>query len=348
MKKKRFSEEQKLSILREADSGDKTIVEFCRTHGISDVTFYVWRRKLGEMSEIVAIKQKLLETFDKWRERYAGDKAETRPPEKVDIAEAFDQWVSAGTSQSAGADRRRTDWAGNEILKLVRQQLAYRFGTNYGGNLGKLLRQQLIEPKQNIPWHKWDRKTCGSIDRELEHAMQSHLVNQLMKFATDNAQSAIRADLDKIGIALKSHPRQKAFRGGNWRIIVAWLCNLMILFVSAFMCDYGKSKRFVVSKSLGMLRKFPIAFRRARVVGGVGPCSSTFICASAVHTRRNGRSFRKPHEPNPMQHEKKMSILWIFWMRITGRRAGSATSRMAGASRLRANKSRLGRGDPAK
>ena len=40
MKKKRFSGEKMISILREADSGDKTIVELCRRHGISDVTFY--------------------------------------------------------------------------------------------------------------------------------------------------------------------------------------------------------------------------------------------------------------------------------------------------------------------
>ena len=51
MKKKRFSEEKMVSILREADTGDKTIVELCRVHGISDVTFYAWRRKFGPMSE---------------------------------------------------------------------------------------------------------------------------------------------------------------------------------------------------------------------------------------------------------------------------------------------------------
>ena len=51
MKKKRFSEEKMVSILREADTGDKTIVELCRRHGISDVTFYAWRRKFGRMSE---------------------------------------------------------------------------------------------------------------------------------------------------------------------------------------------------------------------------------------------------------------------------------------------------------
>ena len=178
--------------------------------GVADsASLYVGGRpswKDGKLApaDSAAIKQKLLETFDKWRDRHAGDKAKTHVPEKADIAKVFDQWAAGTPDQTLGADRWRADWAGKEILKLVRQQLAHRFGTNYGANLGKLLSQQRIEPKQSIPWHKWNRKTCDSIDRELEHEMQSHLVKQLIEFATDNAQSAIRADLHKIGAALKS------------------------------------------------------------------------------------------------------------------------------------------------
>ncbi len=59
--KKRFSEEQMVSILREADTGDKTIVELCRAHGISDVTFYAWRRKFGQMSETAVRRLRELE-----------------------------------------------------------------------------------------------------------------------------------------------------------------------------------------------------------------------------------------------------------------------------------------------
>ena len=49
--KKRFSEEQIVGILREAETGKKTIGELARTHGISEPTFYAWRRKYGAMSE---------------------------------------------------------------------------------------------------------------------------------------------------------------------------------------------------------------------------------------------------------------------------------------------------------
>jgi putative transposase len=49
--KKRFSEEQIVAILREAESEGKTVAQLCRTHGVSEPTFYNWRRKFGAMSE---------------------------------------------------------------------------------------------------------------------------------------------------------------------------------------------------------------------------------------------------------------------------------------------------------
>ena len=49
--KKRFSDEQIVAILREAESGQKTVAETCRAHGVSEPTFYTWKRKLGSMAE---------------------------------------------------------------------------------------------------------------------------------------------------------------------------------------------------------------------------------------------------------------------------------------------------------
>jgi putative transposase len=49
--KKRFTQEQIVAILREAESGQKPVGEICRKHAISAPTFYVWRRKYGSMAE---------------------------------------------------------------------------------------------------------------------------------------------------------------------------------------------------------------------------------------------------------------------------------------------------------
>jgi putative transposase len=53
MKGKRFSEEQIISVLKEAEAGAKT-ADLCRRHGITEQTFYRWKSKYGglEVSEI--------------------------------------------------------------------------------------------------------------------------------------------------------------------------------------------------------------------------------------------------------------------------------------------------------
>ena len=53
--KKRFSEEQLISILREAEAG-VSARELCRKHAISDSTFYTWRKKFGDM-EVPEVKR---------------------------------------------------------------------------------------------------------------------------------------------------------------------------------------------------------------------------------------------------------------------------------------------------
>ncbi len=61
MKSKRFTEEQIIGILKQAQSGMK-IVDLCRMHGISDATFYNWRSKYGGMEVSDAKRLKDLES----------------------------------------------------------------------------------------------------------------------------------------------------------------------------------------------------------------------------------------------------------------------------------------------
>ena len=48
--KKRFSEEQIIGFLREADKG-VPVKELCRRHGFSDASYYLWRSKYGGMDK---------------------------------------------------------------------------------------------------------------------------------------------------------------------------------------------------------------------------------------------------------------------------------------------------------
>jgi putative transposase len=61
MGKRGHSEEEILRVLREAESGD-TVVEICRKHGISQQSFYLWKKKyaglgLQELRELRQLRE---------------------------------------------------------------------------------------------------------------------------------------------------------------------------------------------------------------------------------------------------------------------------------------------------
>lgn len=58
--KKRFSEEQIIGFLREADAG-MPVKDLCRRHGFSDASYYLWRGKFGGLSVSEARRLKALE-----------------------------------------------------------------------------------------------------------------------------------------------------------------------------------------------------------------------------------------------------------------------------------------------
>jgi putative transposase len=60
MKRKRFTEEQIIGILKEHELGAKT-ADVCRKHGISEATFYKWKSKYGGMDVSEAKRLKALE-----------------------------------------------------------------------------------------------------------------------------------------------------------------------------------------------------------------------------------------------------------------------------------------------
>lgn len=61
MKRKRFTEEQIIGVLKEHELGAKT-ADLCRKHGISEATFYNWKSKFGGMDVSEAKRLKQLES----------------------------------------------------------------------------------------------------------------------------------------------------------------------------------------------------------------------------------------------------------------------------------------------
>ena len=76
MKKSKFSEEQIIGILREAE-GNTPVKAVCARHNISEPTFYKWRSKYGGMDVSEARRLRSLEEENNRLKRVVADQAVT-------------------------------------------------------------------------------------------------------------------------------------------------------------------------------------------------------------------------------------------------------------------------------
>jgi putative transposase len=60
--KKRFSDEQIVRVLREAETKDMAVIDLCKRHNITVQTFYRWRNQFGGMDVADTRKLKDLES----------------------------------------------------------------------------------------------------------------------------------------------------------------------------------------------------------------------------------------------------------------------------------------------
>lgn len=72
MKKSKFSEEQIIGILREAE-GDTPVKAVCARHNLSEATFYKWRSKYGGMDVNEARRLRSLEEENNQLKRAVAD-----------------------------------------------------------------------------------------------------------------------------------------------------------------------------------------------------------------------------------------------------------------------------------
>ena len=72
--KKRFSEEQIITILKETEAGIK-INDVCRKHNVAKQTIYAWKAKFGGMNVSEAQRLRSLEDENRKLKRLVADQA---------------------------------------------------------------------------------------------------------------------------------------------------------------------------------------------------------------------------------------------------------------------------------
>ena len=88
MKKGRFREEQIIGILKEQEAG-LPVLELCRKYGISDVTFYNWRKKYGGLTVSEVKRLKSLEDENGRLKHIVADQALDNQALKVVVSKNF-------------------------------------------------------------------------------------------------------------------------------------------------------------------------------------------------------------------------------------------------------------------
>lgn len=61
MKQGQFSQEQIIGMLQLAERGEQTVGAICRAHGITETTFYRWRKKYSDLTVAEATRLRELE-----------------------------------------------------------------------------------------------------------------------------------------------------------------------------------------------------------------------------------------------------------------------------------------------
>jgi len=74
MRKRRFSEEEIIGLLKEAEAGRK-VADVCREHGISEPTFYRWKSKYSGLDVSDAKKLRALEDENRRLKQLVADQS---------------------------------------------------------------------------------------------------------------------------------------------------------------------------------------------------------------------------------------------------------------------------------
>ena len=154
----------------------------------------VWTASGLQPVDPALVESTLVKTCGDWRDKFIASGKAKEPFLGQQVVDSYKARLATCAAITRVSPAWLTDWAGKEILKLVRQQLASKFE-----GPGR-------EPNRRIPpvqWHTLKNSAeRNALDREIERAIQPTLVKELWNHAKNNSNAPIRADLTRLQMLL--------------------------------------------------------------------------------------------------------------------------------------------------
>lgn len=88
MKRKQFSEERIIGILKEADAG-AVVTDLCRRHGMSSATYHAWKAEFGGLEVSDARRLRALEEENGRLKRLLADTMLDSVQDTIDLGDRF-------------------------------------------------------------------------------------------------------------------------------------------------------------------------------------------------------------------------------------------------------------------